>query len=183
MTSSYILGISCYYHDSAASLIKDGEILGASQEERFTRIKHDGQKGSYLGPQYSDTEIETFLNSSQIPFIKLSPEELLEKTCQFLEEKKIIGWFQGKMEFGPRALGHRSILGDARISDLQKTMNLRIKFRESFRPFAPIVLKEDFYEAVDSDNIPGTLSVMRKAKIDDRTIEIVIRKMQTIDSH
>mgnify|MGYP006188429155 CR=1 FL=1 len=103
----------------------------------------DFQKGSYLGPEFSDEEIEKFLLERNIPFQKVSPESLYEETCLHLEKKKIIGWFQGKMEFGPRALGHRSIIGDARIPDLQKTMNLKIKFRESFRPFAPIVLEED----------------------------------------
>lgn len=103
----------------------------------------DSQKGSYLGPEYSDAEIEEFLTKENIPFDKLSQKEMLEKTCSLLENKKVIGWFQGKMEFGPRALGHRSIIGDARVLDLQKTMNLKIKYRESFRPFAPIILEED----------------------------------------
>src|SRR5690606_37074678 len=86
---------------------------------------------------------ETFLTSQGLPFEKLDEEQMIEKTCNLLENKKIIGWFQGPMEFGPRALGHRSIIADARIQDLQRTMNLKIKFRESFRPFAPIVLQED----------------------------------------
>lgn len=104
---------------------------------------HDNQQGSYLGPSYSEEEIEGFLLSERIPFEKYQQNKLLEKTCELLEEKKIIGWFQDRMEFGPRALGHRSIIADARIPDLQKTMNLKVKFRESFRPFAPIVLKEE----------------------------------------
>lgn len=114
-------------------------------DKRIERIikPNDSQKGSYLGPEFSDEEIESFLQREKIPFKKLSHTEMIQETCQFLEEKKVIGWFQGKMEFGPRALGHRSIIGDARVLDLQKTMNLKIKYRESFRPFAPIVLRED----------------------------------------
>lgn len=112
----------------------------------------DSQKGSYLGPEYSSEEIEEFLVKEKIPFEKVSNERLLTETCEFLENKKVIGWFQGKMEFGPRALGNRSIIGDARIPDLQKTMNLKIKFRESFRPFAPIVLKQDALEIFDFEH-------------------------------
>lgn len=103
----------------------------------------DSQQGSYLGPEYSENDIESFLSQNKIPFEKLDTQKMLETTCSHLENKKVIGWFQGRMEFGPRALGHRSIIGDARVLDLQKTMNLKIKFRESFRPFAPIVLEED----------------------------------------
>jgi carbamoyltransferase len=103
----------------------------------------DSQKGSYLGPDFKDSEIENFLTSNNIPYEKLSQEEMINLTCSHLEHKKVIGWFQGRMEFGPRALGHRSIIGDARVLDLQKTMNLKIKYRESFRPFAPIVLAEE----------------------------------------
>lgn len=103
----------------------------------------DSQHGSYLGPSFSNEEIEDYLTSQGLPFEKLDEEKMIEKTCELLENRKIIGWFQGRMEFGPRALGHRSIIADARIHDLQRTMNLKVKFRESFRPFAPIVLKED----------------------------------------
>lgn len=103
----------------------------------------DSQKGSLLGPDFKDTEIESFLVKNHIPFVKLPKEDMLIKVSEFLINKKIIGWFQGKMEFGPRALGNRSIIGDAKIPDLQKTMNLKIKFRESFRPFAPLVIEED----------------------------------------
>lgn len=112
----------------------------------------DSQKGSYLGPLFTDEEIEAFLAKNSIPFRKLGDAELIEQTCLYLEDKKIIGWFQGRMEFGPRALGHRSIIGDARVVDLQKTMNLKIKYRESFRPFAPIVLEEDCSDIFDFKN-------------------------------
>ncbi len=109
----------------------------------------DGMKGAYLGPEYSEDEILSFLNSNKIPFKKLSSEELLKVVSDLLAKENIIGWFQGRMEFGPRALGNRSILGDARSPKMQETMNLKIKFRESFRPFAPSVLAEkisDYFE-------------------------------------
>lgn len=132
-----------------------GGALGAALAYHFSKAQHrmisvsDSQKGSYLGPEFSDEMIEAFLNESRVPFRKLTHEQMIEQTCTYLEDKKIIGWFQGRMEFGPRALGHRSIIGDARVLDLQKTMNLKIKFRESFRPFAPIVLEEDSSDIFD----------------------------------
>jgi carbamoyltransferase len=100
----------------------------------------DTQHGSYLGPHYSDSEISEFLDRYRIPFHHLSDAELIKKTAELLAEGKVVGWFQGRMEFGPRALGARSILADPRSPGMQKKMNLKIKFRESFRPFAPSVL-------------------------------------------
>lgn len=101
------------------------------------------QKGSYLGPEYNDKEIFEFLERYKIRYTKLSERELLMKTAQLLSEENVIGWFQGRMEFGPRALGSRSIIGDSRSPKMQKRMNMKIKFRESFRPFAPSVLYEE----------------------------------------
>ena len=102
-------------------------------------------KGSFLGPKFENDEIRSYLDDKQIPHHFYSSEkELLETICRYIDEGKIIGWFQGRMEFGPRALGGRSIIGDARNSEMQTKMNLSIKFRESFRPFAPSVLEEDF---------------------------------------
>ena len=103
----------------------------------------DAQQGSLLGPSYDDKEIESFLKAQNIPFSKLNYLELPKTVAHLIEEGKVIGWFQGRMEFGPRALGSRSIIGDARDSSMQSTMNLKIKYRESFRPFAPAVLKEE----------------------------------------
>jgi len=103
----------------------------------------DFQKGSYLGPEYSDEYLGNFLKKNNILSIKLEEKEIVKKTAQLIAERKVIGWFQGRMEFGPRALGARSILGDARSPEMQSKMNLKIKFRESFRPFAPSVLIED----------------------------------------
>jgi carbamoyltransferase len=99
----------------------------------------DTQRGSFLGPAYDATE---FLKSATIPHKEMGENELMSHVAKLLEEGKVIGWFQGRMEFGPRALGNRSILGDARSPEMQETLNLKIKFRESFRPFAPAVLRE-----------------------------------------
>jgi len=103
----------------------------------------DAQKGSYLGPVYSENELSAFLEQYNISFTKLSEDELYTRIAKLLSEENVIGWFQGRMEFGPRALGSRSIIGDARSASMQKKMNLKIKYRESFRPFAPSVLEED----------------------------------------
>ena len=104
---------------------------------------HDRQKGSLLGPRYSNAQIEQFLGQMQVPHERYEDEgELLRSVAQIMAEGKIVGWFHGRMEFGPRALGARSIIGDARNTTMQATMNLKIKFRESFRPFAPCVLQE-----------------------------------------
>lgn len=110
---------------------------------RMADGKNDFQKNSLLGPEFSDQEILDFLEKHRISYAKLSEEEMILKTAKLIQEGNIIGWFQGRMEFGPRALGSRSILGDARSSGMQKKMNLKIKFRESFRPFAPSVLAEE----------------------------------------
>ena len=110
---------------------------------RTAVITSDTQKGSLLGPQYSDTDIADFLKQYDIPARKLEEQHLYTTIAGLLAEENTIGWFQGAMEFGPRALGSRSIIGDARSPKMQKEMNLKIKFRESFRPFAPAVLDEE----------------------------------------
>jgi carbamoyltransferase len=110
---------------------------------------HDAMNGALLGPAYSDDEIEQILRSHAAVYLRLDRMQLLKKTVELLEDEKVIGWFQGRMEFGPRALGNRSILGDARSSKMQSVMNLKVKFRESFRPFAPVVRHErvaDYFE-------------------------------------
>src|SRR5207248_7155672 len=107
----------------------------------------DSQKGSLLGPQFSPSAIQAFLTRAEVPYECFESEaELLELTAQLLEHEKVVGWFQGRMEFGPRALGARSILADPRSPRMQATLNLKIKFRESFRPFAPCVLAEHCHE-------------------------------------
>ena len=108
--------------------------------------KNDSQKGSFLDPEFSDDEILAFLNKREIPFSKLEAEVIPQTISDLIAQEKVIGWFQGRMEFGPRALGARSIIGDARSPKMQAQMNLKIKFRESFRPFAPSVLADKVSE-------------------------------------
>ncbi|KAA0224258.1 hypothetical protein EDS67_24145 [candidate division KSB1 bacterium] len=108
----------------------------------LARNGRDAQRGSYLGPSFSHANIENILTKNQTAFTKLSDAEIAPAAAKLLAEGNVMGWFQGRMEFGPRALGARSILGDARSPKMQALMNLKIKFRESFRPFAPAVLAE-----------------------------------------
>jgi carbamoyltransferase len=112
-------------------------------EQPRTPRRNDAQKGSFLGPSYSDEGIQDFLEKAGAVFDTAAGDEtLVDDVSALLAREKVVGWFQGRMEFGPRALGARSILGDARSEKMQSVMNLKIKFRESFRPFAPIVLRE-----------------------------------------
>ncbi|MFH1189812.1 MAG: carbamoyltransferase [Candidatus Omnitrophota bacterium] len=113
--------------------------------------KNDAMKASLLGPHYSDEEIEKFLKENGVPHAKLTADGIIGKTADLLAEGKVIGWFEGRMEFGPRSLGARSIIGDARSPGMQEKMNLKIKFRESFRPFAPSVLEEKASEYFELD--------------------------------
>jgi carbamoyltransferase len=114
----------------------------------------DGMQGALLGPRYSNEEIEQFLQSKEAPYRRLADDELFPLLADKLDAGEIVGWFQGRMEFGPRALGARSIIGDARNPKMQSVMNLKIKYRESFRPFAPSVLRERVseYFALDTDS-------------------------------
>ena len=127
-----------------------GSALGAAllgwheyYQKPRTADKNDSMKGTYLGCDFSNKEIINYLKSINAPFQTLQDIELFEKLAEIIDEGKIIGWFNGPMEFGPRALGGRSILGDPRNKKMQSIMNLKIKYRESFRPFAPSVLEED----------------------------------------
>lgn len=111
--------------------------------------KEDFQQGSYLGPEYRNGYIKDYLDRNKIPYTELTDDEIPDRIADLIAQEKVIGWFYGRMEFGPRALGSRSIIGDARSPKMQEVMNLKIKFRESFRPFAPSVLKErasDYFE-------------------------------------
>ena len=112
------------------------------EKERIVN-PNDSMKGTYLGCEYSNEEIIKYLEKIKAPFQKLEDEILFKKVADILSEGKVLGWFNGKMEFGPRSLGARSIIGDPRNQNMQKIMNLKIKYRESFRPFAPSVLEED----------------------------------------
>ena len=111
----------------------------------------DAMQGSYLGPAYEQDFIEDELSTCGAKFDSVTEDEMIEQTAQALADGKAIGWFQGRMEFGPRSLGGRSILGDPRSEQMQKTLNLKVKYRESFRPFAPSVLREDVSEWFEAD--------------------------------
>ena len=133
-----------------------GGALGASlifwhshlNKERTINIDDD-MKGSFLGPEYSQNQIEKELQEAGAKFKVLNYQDLIDKTVDLLIDNAAIGWFQGRMEFGPRALGGRSILGDPRSEKMQKNLNLKVKYRESFRPFAPAILREDLSEWFD----------------------------------
>jgi len=124
---------------------------GFGGKPRAVEAGGDGMKGSYLGPAFSQPDIETRLRAVGATFKILEDEALVDTCAQCLAQERVLGWFQGRMEFGPRALGGRSILGDARSAAMQKTLNLKIKYRESFRPFAPSVLREHVSEWFELD--------------------------------
>ena len=109
----------------------------------------DDMQGSYLGPEFSDNEIKEILDKIGAVYEMFDDDKLISKTAKYLSEGLAIGWFQGRMEFGPRALGARSILGDPRSPNMQKNLNLKVKYRESFRPFAPSILREDVSDWFD----------------------------------
>jgi carbamoyltransferase len=133
----------------------------------------DAMSAAYLGPEFSDDEIESFLQAEGAPYHPLA--DRARDTAKMLADGGVVGWFQGRMEFGPRALGARSILGDARSTSMQSTMNLKIKFRESFRPFAPSVLREkcaDYFELdADSPYMLLTAPVKKSLRRDETDAE------------
>src|SRR6185503_17450988 len=125
--------------------------------------------GSLLGPRFANEEIRQFLDSKNVRYHFIAnEEELLRKTVAAMLEEKVIGWFQDRMEFGPRALGARSIIGDSRSEKMQSQMNLRIKFRESFRPFAPSVLAEDVGEYFELDRESPYMLLVAPVREDKR---------------
>ena len=136
--------------------------LGKERNENFS----DNMNCSYLGPEYSNEEIKDILIEIGANFKSLPKEDLLNFTIENLIKGNAIGWFQGKMEFGPRALGNRSIIGDARSPDMQKKLNLKVKFRESFRPFAPSVLLEDANDWFDLNTESPYMLLVGKVKKD-----------------
>lgn len=130
----------------------------------------DSQKGSYLGPEFSEFELKMFIDDGNYKAVEYSEDELVEKLSELIADEKVIGWFQGRMEFGPRALGARTIIGDARSSKMQSKMNLKIKFRESFRPFAPSVLREKVSEYFDTNIDSPYMLLVADVKKDRRRI-------------
>jgi carbamoyltransferase len=130
-----------------------GGALGAAQAFYYQELnnkreilKTDSMKGSYLGPQFTDDEVENELKNCSANYKKLNLDQIIKDTAKALSEEKAVGWFQGRMEFGPRSLGNRSIIADPRSEKMQKNLNLKVKYRESFRPFAPAVLFEKVSE-------------------------------------
>ncbi|HPN73149.1 MAG TPA: carbamoyltransferase [Candidatus Omnitrophota bacterium] len=134
-----------------AALVAWHEYLGNVRHATKTR---DSQKASLLGPDFSDEEVERYLKENGIPYTRMGKEDLYSRVASLIAAENVIGWFQGRMEFGPRALGSRSILGDPRSEKMQSVINRKIKFRESFRPFAPSILAENAkeYFGLDSES-------------------------------
>lgn len=142
----------------------------------------DLQKGSYLGPAYDNETVRQFLEENKLPHKYLETDKLLDEVSGLLDQGKVIGWFQGRMEFGPRALGNRSIIGDARSPEMQKKMNLKIKSREGFRPFAPSVLSEKASEWFEIDReSPYMLLVAEVKKEKQRSMTEQEQKYWGID--
>ena len=140
-----------------------GGALGAAlfywyqlEEKERRPVLPDAQKGSYLGPEFSDSEIKKYLDQAHAVYTRVEEEELCRRVADYLVQGNVVGHMNGRMEFGPRALGNRSILGDPRNREMQKIMNLKIKFRESFRPFAPACLEEETTQYFDMPE--GTVS-------------------------
>jgi carbamoyltransferase len=125
--------------------------LHKGQPRRSLNGRGDHMKGAYLGPEFEQADIEQRLTASGARFEVLPAGEIIQASARALAEEKALGWFQGRMEFGPRALGGRSILGDARSPKMQSVLNLKVKYRESFRPFAPSVLREHVAEWFELD--------------------------------
>jgi carbamoyltransferase len=154
------------------------QVLG---NERKTNGK-DSMKGSYLGPQFNESEIKSYLDSQEIPYLHLNETDLSKTVADDLKADKVVGWFQGAMEFGPRSLGGRSILGDPRNPKMQSTMNLKIKYRESFRPFAPSVLAEKVGEWFEMDSESPYMLMVAGVREDKRiSITVEQKKLFGID--
>lgn len=130
--------------------------------------RHDGMKGAYLGPVYSNTEIEDSLTRLNAVYERLDDQQLFARLAEILASENVVGWFQGPMEFGPRALGGRSIIGDPRSTKMQSVMNLKIKYRESFRPFAPAVLADKVSDYFELDAVSPYMLLVADVKNDLR---------------
>jgi carbamoyltransferase len=135
--------------------------------------RHEVMRHVFLGPSFSDDAVEAFLSSAGVPFRKYTREDLLETVATLLTEQKVIGWFQGRMEYGPRALGSRSIIADARNPENWQRVNLKIKFRESFRPFAPTVLEERLADYFDFDRPSPFMLFVANVREDRRTLPAI----------
>jgi len=139
------------------------EYLG---NDRYADGENDFMKGAYLGPEFSNDEIEQYLNEKKYTYKKLTDDELPELVADLINDQNVVGWFQGRMEFGPRALGGRTIIGDSRSAETQKTINLKIKYRESFRPFAPSIREENISDYFDIDRPSPYMLLVANVKKD-----------------
>ena len=158
-------------------------------EPRLATGRDEAQAGSYLGPAFGEAEIERFLIDGGIPFQRLGWEELPRRVARLIADEKVVGWFEGRMEFGPRALGGRSILGDARSPNIQSVMNLKIKYRESFRPFAPSVLAERAADYFDLDRpspymllVAGVRRELQRPMTDEQKRLFGVEKLHVVRS-
>ena len=140
------------------------QVLGNKRQVK----EGDAMKGAYLGPSFTDESLRGFLRDRGIAYKQLDDVELVRTVARHIKDGKVVGWFQGRMEFGPRALGGRSIIGDARSSKMQSVMNLKIKYRESFRPFAPSVLGEKVSEWFDMDDVSPYMLLVASVREDKR---------------
>jgi carbamoyltransferase len=151
------------------------------KNERKTVMRH-----AFTGPGYEENDIREFLVGNEIPFTELSRDDLLKRVAKLIDEQQVVGWFQGRMEFGPRALGHRSILADARVAENRDRVNLKIKFRESFRPFAPAVLADRCSEFFELDEPSPFMLLVAQVRPEKRVIPAVTHvdgsaRIQTVD--
>jgi carbamoyltransferase len=132
--------------------------------------KDDSMRGSYLGRRFSNEEISSYLDTTNVPYTRLDDNDLMPKLAEILDQEKVVGWFSGRMEFGPRALGGRSIIGDPRSSKMQSIMNLKIKYRESFRPFAPAIKAEAVSDWFEIDRKSPYMLLVAPVKKDKRKV-------------
>jgi len=159
-----------------------GDAGGAAGSAAFVYYSYLGNKeripmrDAYLGPAFSNEQIKRYLDQIKAPYHFIADEELARKTAGLIADKKVVGWFQGRMEFGPRALGNRSILADARDEKMRDTLNLKIKFREGFRPFAPAVLEERASEYFDINCPSPYMLLVAEVRPDKRVIPAVTHK-------
>ena len=166
-----------------------GGAIGVASYIHHTLLKNERSfvmRHAFTGPAYSDEEIRAFLDVNEIPYVALSREELLRRVARLVADQQVIGWFQGRMEFGPRALGNRSILADARNPENRDRVNLKIKFRESFRPFAPAVLRERCEEFFELKEESPFMLLVAQVRPDRRVIPSVTHvdgsaRVQTVD--
>lgn len=139
-----------------------------NEKDRKPGLTKDNMLGSYLGPEFTDDQIESVLGKCGAKFHRLLESELIDKVADALSQEKAIGWMQGRMEFGPRALGGRSIIADPRSPAMQKQLNLKVKYRESFRPFAPSILREHVSKWFDHDEDSPYMLIVADVKNDKR---------------